>query len=768
MLTKKIKIISILLLCLFLGGSKYFPQRKLSSSYLSGIITLKLRNAVWRLLDDKPIYQDLFLDLNCEQSQCESKIYGFAPKYNQDVEHQGTVEEVEAKDNAWNIKVKLKVRPSPFQMESKLGTYEIQVIPFQKNQLIGSYRGELNEQLLGGKVVGSIKPQWIEKVENHQPIQPQEHPRLIFRTEQLDNIRNKAKTKTGQAILTQLKQSLNNEIFYQGYALNGGSHAAGLCFLALLNQDKQKASKAWELIQKAIAESKSPDGKSKPRVLELSQLVADIALAYDLCYPLWNQEQQQNLTKWLAQKAVKLTNGGGKNWNNNIVSNWNARSRGGAGIAALAIKNEPAEFFPDNQYFAEVDNLDLFLDTSTRKIIRYLDVAIGDRGFGTEGDTYTNVSVDLILPFLQAYANVMGRDLVTNSEGAWFVPNAMMRMVLQDDQVFTPAYGRHRVGAGGSLFAYGLATLPEEFLPSALWIFDRYFGWQGNQSFGVSPYYPHTAIYALVGYREDIDTENPETFLDKVMVDSQRGLFVFRNQWQNDQDIVASIYLKQNPVKGGWSFPEVGSFRITGLGVNWAVAGVGNGKPENENLVYLPNAQPWRMSQPVAFVSKENGSGIVSLKTQELTNRKKTLKLGLIRSFGVDYSQISGADAVFAVTDVFNGDVSHSSFQEKVWIMHTEGEVSINQNKFTIKAPSGASLQGIFASPATVKISYEKTDKGGRIKAVGGNQFFVVMSIQKDNPPPMELLNDLGINSTVQVGKQKVRYIGDRIVFEHF
>jgi hypothetical protein len=768
MLTKKIKIISLLLFCLLLGGSKYFPERKLPSDYLSGIITLKLRNAVWRFLNDQPIYQDLFLDLNCEHSKCESKIYGFAPKYNQYIEHQGIVEEVTVKDNAWNIQVKLKVRPSPVKMETQLGTYEIQIIPFQKNQLIGSYTGELNKQLLGGKVVGSIKPQWIEEVKNYQPIQPQEHPRLIFRAEQLDELRNKAKTKTGQAILTQLKQSLNKEIFYQGYGLNGGSHAAGICFLALLHQDKQQANKAWKLTQKVIAESRSPDGKSKPRVLELSELVAHIALAYDLCYPLWSREQQQSLTKWLANQTVNLTNGGGKNWNNNIISNWNARARAGAGIAALAIKQEPSAFFPDNEYFAQTDNLDLFLDTATRKIIRYLDVAIGDRGFGIEGDTYTNVSADLILPFLQAYANVMGKDLVTNSEGAWFIPNAMMRMVLQDDGVFTPAYGRHHAGAGGSLFAYGLATLPEQFLPSTLWTFNRYFGGQGNQSFGVSPYAPHTAIYALVGYREEIKPENPETFLDKVMVDSQRGLFVFRNQWQNDQDIVASIYLKQNPVKGGWSFPEVGSFRITGLGMNWATAGVGDGKPDRENSVYLPNAQPWRMSQPVAFVSKEDGSGIVSLKTQELTNRKEKLKLGLIRSFGVDYSKISGADAVFAVTDVFNGDFFHSFFQEKVWLMHTEGEVSIKQNKFTIKAPSGATLQGIFASPVGVNISYEKTDTGGRIKATGGNQFFVVMSIQSKNPPPLKLLDNFGINSTVQVGKQKVRYIRDRIVFEHF
>lgn len=768
MLSHKLKFLALLLICLLLGGSKYFPSKKLPDDYLSGIINIRLRNAVWRLLEEKPIYQDLFLDLNCEKNQCESKIYGYAPKYNEDVEHIGKVE-IQEKDNAWNLQVDLNVRPSPFKMESQLGTYDIQIVPNEKNELIGSYTGELNNQFLLGKVTGSIKPQISQKVENYQPIKPQEHPRLIFRAEQLNEIKNKAKTKTGQAILTQLKQSLNQPIFYDRYLLNGGSHAAGYCFLALLNNDQKMANKGWEVTQQAIANSKSPDGTAKPRVLELSGLVTGIALAYDLCYPLWTTEQQKNLTNWLAHQTVKLTQGGGKDWNNSAVSNWNVRSRSGAGIAALAIKNEPYEFFPQNDYFADIDNLDLFLDTSTRKVIRYLDEAIGDRGFGVEGDTYTHVSADVMLPFLHAYSNVMGQDLISNSEATWIVGNSMMRMIPQDNSVYTPAYGRHYAGADASIFAYGINILPSAFLPSTFWLFDRYFGWQGNQTFAVSPYLPHTAIYALVGYQEDLTRENPATILEKAMEDKQRGLYVFRNQWQDEDDILASIYLLREPNRGGWIFPDVGSFRISGLGFNWAIPGKGEDySAKNENVVYLPNAQPWEMSIPLNFISNADGSGVVSLKTKELTNKEKTIKLGLIRSFGVDYSQISGADAVFAVTDVFTGDVTHPYFQEKQWIMHTEGKVTINQNKFTITAPSGATLQGIFASPTQVKISYEKTDTGGKIVATGGNQFFVVMSLQKNNPPPLQLLSDSGINSTVQVGKQKVRYIGDRIVFEHF
>ena len=755
----------LLLICFCLGGSTYFPEKKLSANYLSGIINLKLKHGVWRFLREEPIYQDLFLDLNCQQAQCESKIYGFAPKYNRDVEHQGTVE-VKTGDNAWKIKVNLEVRPNPFEMKAHTGIYELEVVPFKKNLLIGNYRGKLNDRLLIGKVTGSIKPQWIETIDNHQPLKSLEHPRLVFRASQLEEVRTKAQTATGKAILARLQQSLNQKIYYQGYGLNGGSHAAGHCFLALLNQDQQSADQGWQIAQKAIKQSKGVNGKGNPRVLELSQLVTGIAIAYDLCYPLWDQAQRKSITRWLASRSVKLVQGGGANWNNNTVSNWNARTRSAAGIGALAIKQEPPDFFPQNQYFAQSDNLDLFLDTATRKVIRYLDLAIGDRGFGIEGDSYTSESAYLILPFLQAYANVMGKDLVTNSEAAWLLPHSMMRMVKQGSEVFTPAYGRHRQGADGSLFAYGLATVPEQFLPSILWTFDRYFGAEGDQSFGVNQIFPHSGIYSLVGYQENIESQNPATIFDRVMVDRQKGLFVFRNQWQDQQDILASIYLKKEPIPGGWSFPEVGSFRISGLGFNWATAGNGGGKPDQENVVYLPKAKAWQKSQPIAFISNQNGSGVVSLKTQAITNQSKTGQLQLIRSFGVDYGKFSGAEAVFAIVDLFKGDESATDFQEKVWIMHTEGKVTIEQNRFTIQAPSGETLQGIFASPAHVKISYEAAT--GRIMATGGNQFFVVMSLQRDNPPFLKLLNNFGLNSTVQVGMQKVRFIDNRIVFERF
>ncbi|MBE9222127.1 hypothetical protein IQ215_05400 [Cyanobacterium stanieri LEGE 03274] len=754
--------ISLFFALFFIGGASYEAREK-SLKALSGNINLKLKNAVWRSLEENAIFQDLYIDLECEKNECNSDIYGWSPKYNQDVEHQGKVKLI-PQTNYFTLEIELDIRPSPFRINSHKANYTIDLVYDENNQLLGSYSGNLNDRFLVGSVTGKIKDDYTVQIPDHQPIESQEHPRLIFRSSDLEHIKNKINTPIGQEILSQLNNTLEGEIFYSGYGLNGGSHGAGYCFLALINDDMALAQKGWNTVQSAIALSRGLDGESKPRMLERAGLVIGIALAYDHCYPLWNQNQQQEMTKWLAQQALELSQGGGQGWNNNTVSNWNVRARSAAGIAALAIKNEPETFFPNNEFYQPENHLDLILATAQRNVSRYIDTALGDGGFGIEGDAYTSHSSYQMLPFLQAYANVMGKDIATKTNANNLIPQSIMRMIPRENNTpITPAYGRHREGASGFLFASGLGILSEDFLPSALWIFNRYFAMNRDSNFtaptfGIAKNYPHTAIYALVNYPQDILPESPDSTFDKVFMDEIRGLYVFRNQWQNQDDTVASVYLNANPVRGGWLFPEATSFRITGLGVNWAMAAPSEGEGGKENIVYLPNASPWRMAKKIHFTEAEDGSGVVSMISQQ---KSENVELNYLRSFGVDYSKLSGADGIFAMADVFTGDVNHPSFQEKIWTMHTEGNVIVNDNRFTIESSSGARMEGIFAAPTNVQIKVEKTDYGSKIMATGGHQFLVVMATGKDDLPSLEIVNPVGINSTVTVGGQEIRFMSD-------
>jgi len=51
----------------------------------------------------------------------------------------------------------------------------------------------------------------------------------------------------------------------------------------------------------------------------------------------------------------------------------------------------------------------------------YLQRSLGDHGFPWEGSNWTDCWHNL-LPFVQAYRNVMGRDIITGSGIEWIIP----------------------------------------------------------------------------------------------------------------------------------------------------------------------------------------------------------------------------------------------------------------------------------------------------------------------------------------------------------
>lgn len=701
------------------------PVKAFEKTQLSGDITITLDDGLWKKNNQKTLYKDIKIDLVCQKSVCEPEIWAKAPEFNQ-ADHYGIIE-TNTLEEGWKLEINLKINPDPWLTTTGEAQYKIEIIP-DGNNFIGKYTGTFNNLPVSGKAEIEINPHWGKAIPNHQPIIPQEHPRLIFRKHQLPQLRAKANTDYGKAIINRLKTVLSHPIYYTGYGPNGGYHAAGHCFLYLLDEDEKAARKAWDIVQTTI--DREPE-----RLLEKSLVVAGIAMAYDMCYDAWEDEQRIIITNWLADRAKLLIEGRkGNGWNPTPWSNWSAKARSAAGLAALAIL--------ENNSINDID-IDKLIKIAEINIKGYLTKGTGDRGFGTEGDLYHRESIYAIMPFLQAYKNVLGKDLVSGSNAQWILPHYLMRLVGDNGEISLPTYGRHRIGPDGGLFALGLGILPNPFKTAAFWFFQRQFDFLGDRTFGIGKYSPHEAIYILASYPDEIIPQNPEEILEKVLVDQQKGFYVFRERWLDETDFVASIYLKREPLRKSWSFPEAGSFRIWGLGGRWAVAGPSNNQRISENVL-LTDTIGREKTEPIYFEKNPDGSGVVSLKGKNW-----------IRSFAVDYSRRSGTLGLFAVVDKFTGETEDKALP---WIMHTEGEVKIDEQSFLITAENGATMKGTFITPSKVNISYQE----GKIVATGGKEFFVIMTVQYNNPPKIEIFGN-GIEAQVKVGSQIIFYKEDHL-----
>ena len=82
----KFSYVLSLSLVFLIGGSQSFH-----AAPLSGNIRITLKNGLWKPRQEKRVYQDITLDLICEQNRCESEIWGHAPQFNHS-DHDGTVE----------------------------------------------------------------------------------------------------------------------------------------------------------------------------------------------------------------------------------------------------------------------------------------------------------------------------------------------------------------------------------------------------------------------------------------------------------------------------------------------------------------------------------------------------------------------------------------------------------------------------------------------------------------------------------------------------
>lgn len=622
-----------------------------------------------------------------------------------------------------------------------------------------------------GKVVGRVSPSWTEPVAGFKKLEPNEHPRLIFRKSDLPLIKKRLETPEGQAImarfLEQLPKSHGDWPKVQMYL------PAGYGLAYQLTGDKAHADKAKAILAGMLGLGGSQD-------IHYGPMAQSMAVTLDFCYDAWDAEFRQKVIDNLARRMMDLetlTGMGGASLN--PWHNHEAIRAAGAGMAAVCLLGEKTS---DGKEIAGLERIIHVNARSTRRFFQYN----GDSGsgWGLEGDAYKRMVWNSGPGHVvQACRSALGTDPVAGGLGAWSILGEWMWLPPGDDVVQSEASrGFTNDGQrGGGFFILGLTTVPDSMKAGVRWLFDRSYGLQGDKTFNLL--WAYHAAYLLMNYPFDVPAKPPTESLPWVAPDPTGGHWVFRKPWQGAQDTLVVLNPSfDNPGGSHWITGRSWDMQLFALGKLW----IGDRKMDDKTgtpgaaLPTTANAGAYTSDLGARLIGwNSTPDGRASLawdnspiymsqlargatpgpdqKAVRMSRRGQFVDLGIraTRHLAVDLSGASGAPVLLAILDQSKGA---KDFAWNLKLAKEAGAAKVEGNTITVGDPAGANLRCTFLAPGKPTLT-------SAIKATGGDDYYAVITIQNGAAPEVKVEGD-GLTAKVTIGKQKIRHDGQKFLFE--
>jgi len=434
----------------------------------------------------------------------------------------------------------------------------------------------------------------------------------------------------------------------------------------------------------------------------------------------------------------------------------------------------------------------LKLDLSTRAMVAWWRLSIGDHGWGTESG-YAHAHGNL-MPFTAAYETATGRRVIPGTGIPWMNPLVLAA---------TTASGRPRLSSLKEVpLGMTIHVVDPEVRPALLERLqpERFAETARRMSC-------KELAFLFVNYPLDARPRPAEEVMPKVIADRAKGGYLFRSSYdRGEDDILAAIFLRSDPNDGPcYFYQESGTFRLVGLGTQWAIGLPGdkrNWQYAQENVVLVPPSNGRGLGKEIYFEPQSDGSGAVGAEMSDVY-RDGDLPIRATRHFAVDFSGKSGAPALLAVVDQLDGGA------EKTWVMHSGGKAtSVSSGEFSMTGQlPDTSLHGRLVGSDGVRLAtgpvvwnqhnreFDKQQKAPaargskdvtikrdeipeRIDHPWGSQttlraiadteqtvFFFVMTLQRGDPPEIEV-SGRGLDAQVTVGDRVVKFVGGRLRIE--
>jgi hypothetical protein len=298
--------------------------------------TGELRVVLWRGLPrGGDNANNLVLDLEAENGRW-GRAYGLAQSYN-NATHEGIVTRGTVVGDTFTLRIDMNIGDDSWVKGGYAG-YDLVLKRDAHGQLTGTFAGQFKGLPATGKVTGEVKPPRPLLVKDYVPLDPDEHPRVLFRKQDIPALRDKLNTPLGQAYFAKASGKTAN--YYARSTLAPWAWDPISCgVLYQLTGDTNWANHAKAVIERGLdnvdeyfSDFGAGSGNCGNRIIMA-------ALTLDLCWDAWPAEFRKAVTDRFREEMPNLL----KHLyctsyaNTHPCSNYYGPGYGGPCIAALVL-----------------------------------------------------------------------------------------------------------------------------------------------------------------------------------------------------------------------------------------------------------------------------------------------------------------------------------------------------------------------------------------------------------------------------------------------
>ncbi|MGF1637868.1 MAG: hypothetical protein ACFCUU_12405 [Cyclobacteriaceae bacterium] len=438
-------------------------------------------------------------------------------------------------------------------------------------------------ELIGSTTTDNPSSKWWVKSQDFKSVEPGEHPRLLFRKHEVEQLRKKMKTPEGMALLNRLKYLLDGEdgtkmpLHYnsatKAYALGKNKslivdsagvytfgHVVGYGLLYQLTGNKDYAELGRQCFELALAGQRDRDDRyswvAPGGALRAGPVLGWYAVGYDLCYDGWDQATREKFGKLIENydAGIEPRDAKAHVTLDNLVggtmppkSNHYGMQVGGAALALMAVSGES---------WVNQERIDSLLKISEKSMVRNVTEGFGDGGFFAEGDGTGSMASHIVyLTAIQAWGNAMGMDFINADP-----PNIRMTalkwiyltLVKDGEPKMWPIRGAYshnvwdRLLSGGGYFGIGFGAVKEQEKSALKWYYNNLLlsHDQKKEIAYEASKYPQVVASAFINWPVFLPEINPAEVLPHSYRDSTFSFYAWRNQWKDENDIIITILTK--------------------------------------------------------------------------------------------------------------------------------------------------------------------------------------------------------------------------------